>query len=1111
MDTETTTSIPSSVSQEELTRNMADNTPLYNSRIIKNYVEYLKVNYPHIDISPLLKYASIETYQLDDEGHWLTQKQVDRFHEMLAKEIDNPGIAREVGRFSANSRASGAVRQYILGFLSPKTAYSVIEKIHPNISRAAILKTKPIGENKIEMKVSLMPDVVEKPYQCLNRLGMLEAVAKIFTKEFADIDHPVCLHKGGDCCQYIISWNKTPTFVWKLIRNYSVIVSFVASILSVSFLSPVYWDTLVLSCLLFMMGTTLYAEYREKKDLIVKILSQGDAADRLIDQINTSYNNTLLVQEIGQATSMILEINQLLAFIMEALEKRLDFDRGMIMLANREQTRLVYTIGYGYNQEHREYLENMEFHLDNPHSRGAFVLSFRKQTPLLINNIEEITKDFSQRSVEFAKKMGTHSFICAPIVFKGESMGVLVVDNIRSKRLLSQSDMSLLMGIAPQIAISINNAMAYRKITESEKKFRSLSESTPDIIYTTDTQGVFTYVNPAWERILGYSSEEAIGRHFIDFVPKDEIPQYISMFKSIRDEGITVRDQIGTLINKDGTDRFFSISGAPVFDSEGRMTGVVGTFKDVTERKLAEVKLERERAFLRQVIDAVPSFISVRDAEGRFQLANKSLAKACGTTPAHLIGKTMTDFNPNEEAVLKTHADNLDVIRNRREKFIPEEMSIYPDPSVRWLSAHKVPLIDQDNVCGRILTVGTNITHIKEAEEEKKRLQNQLIQVQKMEAVGTLAGGVAHDFNNILMGLQGYISMLLYEMSPDHPYRTKLENMENYVNRGSDLTRQLLGFARGGKYDVKPTNINELLGKSADLFGRTRKEISIYRSFAEDPWTVGVDQGQMDQVFLNLFINASQAMPGGGDLDLRTENVLFRETDEKPVGVAAGRYLRITVRDNGVGMDGKTLERIFEPFFTTKQKGTGTGLGLASAYGIIKNHGGSIHVFSEPEKGTTFHIYLPVTDQQPVVSQEKKDEIFTGGETILVVDDEPINISVMQEMLEMLHYRVLPAGSGEEAVAIYMEKHQAIDIVILDMVMPGISGGRTFDLLREINPDVGVILASGYSAEGEARKIINRGCWGFIQKPFKLQEFSRKIREVLDDNRGRQANVTNAV
>jgi PAS domain S-box-containing protein len=1087
-----------------------EDTKLYNTRIISTFIEYLHNTRPDINIEDLLEESGITTYEIEDEGHWLTQRQVDDFHNALMKRTNDPSIFREAGRYMASSKSIATIRQFIIGFFSPIRTYDMLIKVTKYLMRSSTFKAVKISQNKVEIIATPVTGVDQKPYQCENLKGCLEAVVKLFTHKLPQLDHPSCIHRGDRECRYILTWEEPPYLKWRKI-SYYITILIIFLLLTFVFVPPIEYIIAIGSLLIcVILGLSYYGNYLEKKDIYEKMEIQGNAANRLLEQITISYDTALLVQEIGQATSMILEINQLLTFIMEALEKRLDFNRGMIMLANREQTRLVYTIGYGYSQEHQEYLENIEFHLDNPNSRGAFVLSFREQKSFLINDIDEITKDFSSRSVEFAKKMGTHSFICVPIVFKGESMGVLVVDNIRTKRLLSQTDMSLLMGIAPQIAISINNAMAYRKITESEKKFRSLSESTPDIIYTIDTQGVFTYVNPAWERILGYSNEKAVGRHFIDFAREDEIPLYLKMFKSIWDEGITVRDQIGTLINKDGTDRFFSISGAPIFDSEGRMTGAVGTFNDVTERRLAEVKLEGERAFLRQVIDAVPSFISVRDAEGKFQLANKSLAKALGTTPTQLIGKTMADFNPNEEAVLKTHVEIRNVIQSRQEKIIPEEMSFYPDPSVKWLSTHRVPLVDQGNVCNRILTVSTNITHLKESEEEKKKLQNQLIQIQKMEAVGTLAGGVAHDFNNILMGLQGYVSMLLYEMSPDHPYRAKLENMENYVNRGSDLTRQLLGFARGGKYDVKPTNINELLGKSADLFGRTRKEISIYRSFAEDAWTVDIDQGQMDQVFLNLFINASQAMPGGGDLALRTENVIISETDEKPVGVTIGRYVRITVKDNGMGMDSKTLERIFEPFFTTKQKGTGTGLGLASAYGIIKNHSGSIHAFSEPEKGTTFHIYLPATDRQPVVSEEKKDAIFTGGETILIVDDEPINISVMQEMLEMLHYRVLPAGSGEEAVAVYMEKQKEIDIVILDMVMPGISGGRTFDLLREINPDVGVILASGYSAEGEARKIINRGCWGFIQKPFKLQELSRKIREVLD-SRGGRAKASNVM
>ncbi len=596
---------------------IADKTPLYNSRIIKNYVEYLRVHYPDIDISPLLKYADIASYQLDDEGHWLTQWQVDHFHEILTRKVDNPSIAREVGRFSANSRASGAVRQYLLGFLSPTTAYSVIEKMHPNVSRAAILKTKPIGPDKIEMKVSLMPNVVEKPYQCLNRIGMFEAIAKLFTKEFATIDHPICLHKGGDCCLYNVSWEKTPTFVWKRIRNYSLIGGFIACVLSLSFIPPVYWDGLVLSCIFMMMGTTLYVEYLEKKELLVQIHNQGDAADRLIEQINVGYNNTRLVQEIGQATSSILDIKQLLAVIVDALEKRLDFDRGMIMLVNRERTRLLYTIGYGYNPEQRKYLENVEFHLDNPKSRGAFVVSFRKQTPFLINDVSEIAKDFSPRSIEFVKRMGTRSFICVPIIFKGESLGILVVDNIRSKRLFSQSDMSLLMGIAPQIAISINNAMSYRKITESEKRFRSLSESSPDIIYTIDMHSVFTYVNPAWERILGHRVGDVLGSYFVDFLRQDDMSIYLQIFKKIRDEGKIVRDVIGTLLHKDGSDRFFSISGAPNVDSEGRVIGVVGILKDVTDIMRSEAKLKQSfdklQNALGSTIQAISRIVESRD------------------------------------------------------------------------------------------------------------------------------------------------------------------------------------------------------------------------------------------------------------------------------------------------------------------------------------------------------------------------------------------------------------------------------------------------------------------------------------------------------------------
>ena len=350
------------------------------------------------------------------------------------------------------------------------------------------------------------------------------------------------------------------------------------------------------------------------------------------------------------------------------------------------------------------------------------------------------------------------------------------------------------------------------------------------------------------------------------------------------------------------------------------------------------------------------------------------------------------------------------------------------------------------------------------------------------------------------MGIQGFVSLLLYELPADHPHRKKLDNIELYVERGADLTRQLLGFAQGSKYDVQSTDFNAFLKKSAEMFARTHKNIWIHKHFEESLWNVEIEQGQMDQVFLNLFINSTHAMMEGGNLYLETSNVVFQENEMKPVGIQGGKYIKISVTDEGVGMGKEVLDRIFEPFFTTKPKGVGTGLGLASAYGIIKNHKGVIRVHSEKGEGTTFNIYLPASDKVLQAGKEQDPPtVATGTETILIVDDEQINVVVMKEMLEMLGYNIYAAGSGQEALTIYSERGDEIDLVVMDMIMPGMGGGRAFDYLKGINPNVKVILASGYSVNGEARSIMDRGCRDFIQKPFQLHELTGRIRKVLDE------------
>jgi nitrogen-specific signal transduction histidine kinase len=381
---------------------------------------------------------------------------------------------------------------------------------------------------------------------------------------------------------------------------------------------------------------------------------------------------------------------------------------------------------------------------------------------------------------------------------------------------------------------------------------------------------------------------------------------------------------------------------------------------------------------------------------------------------------------------------------------------------------------------------------------EKKRVEAQLHYIERMEAIGTLAGGIAHDFNNLMMGMLGNISLTLYDIGPEDPNYKRLKTVERLIQSGSELTSKLLGYARKGKYELRPINLNKIIKESSAAFGRARKEIVISTDLAEDLLPVKADGSQIEQVLINLFINAADAMPGGGGLFLQTANVTHKEMKGKPYTPKPGKYVMIKVKDNGAGMDQKTITRIFQPFFTTKEMGLGSGLGLASAYGIIKGHGGYIDVESEKGHGSVFSIYVPVSEAliqpDPIVSER----IEEGDETILLVDDEEMIIDVGVQFLEKLGYTVLEAKGGKEAIRIYQENKDNIDMIILDMIMPDMGGSEVYDKIKAIDPEVKVLLSSGYSVEGQATEILKRGCNSFIQKPFNLKSLSGKIREVLN-------------
>ena len=567
---------------------------LYNSQLIKNYVEYIREDYPQINIDEVLYYGGIQRYQLEDSGHWLTQKQVDRFHEILVQKTGDVAISRKVGRFAASSKATGILKQVFLGLMNPATAYWALQKISSKVSRGFSFKLKKLGRNKIELSAVLEPGVSEKPYQCENRFGLMEALAKPFTNKFAKVEHPICIHKGDETCKYIISWEVPPFLTVRRLGYYSILFGLLLSTV-LFFLLPLFnWVVLAFISTALSFSPLLYSEFLEKKDLIKTIETQGSAASDLLEQMDIRYNNALLVQEIGQVTSEVLDIDEVVKKVIGVMEKRLDFDRGMIMLANKEKTRLIFNFGYGYDETLNNILRCTAFHLDNSDSKGVAVMAFRTQQSFLVDDVNEIRGDLSEKSLEFVKSTKAHSFICVPIVYEKRSLGILVADNIKSKRLLTQSDMNLLKGIASQTAVNIVEAMTFQKIQESEEKYRTILESIEEGYFEVDLAGRLTFFNDSICRILGYTPEELKRMDNRDYTDPETSQRMYKAFNETYSTGRPANIIDCQITRKDGEKRNLELTASLLKNSEGEPAGFRGVIRDVTGRKLTEA-LHREK------------------------------------------------------------------------------------------------------------------------------------------------------------------------------------------------------------------------------------------------------------------------------------------------------------------------------------------------------------------------------------------------------------------------------------------------------------------------------------------------------------------------------------
>jgi PAS domain S-box-containing protein len=933
---------------------MKAESPLYNSRNIKNYLEFIEANHPDIDVNVLLKHGEMTPYEVEDPAHWFTQQQVDRFHEIVVEKTGNENISREVGRFAASSKASEILKRYTLGFITPASAYWMFEKISPHLTRSHVFRTKRLGPDKVEVSATPNPGVEDKPYQCEVRIGLLEAIAKVFTNKLAKIDHPTCVHRGGDICRYLITWERAPSFLWRRIRNYNIILGFIASVVLFFSLSPAVWITTVLFIAIIVLAIALQSEKIEKRELAKTIEIQGDIAKDQLDEINLRYNNALLIREIGQAISTILDTRTLLEAVTEAMEKRLDFDRGGIWLPNGDKTRLIYYVGYGYGPEIEDTLRKTDFHLDRPRSRGPAVQAFKLQKSSMVNDINEIRGDLSKRTVEFIEKIGTQSFISVPIIYERESIGLLMVDNLRSKRPFNQSDMSLLMGIASQIAVSITNANSFQKIQESEQRYRTLFEDSRDPIFIATEQGEFIDVNQSMLDLCGYQRDEMIGMNITSIYPHydDRANLLVELNKG------SVRDFETRFIKKDGTEMECLLTATIRRADDGDTVGYQGIIRDITERK--------------------------------------------------------------------------------------------------------------------------------KAEEDRKKLEAQLMQAQKMEAIGTIAGGVAHNFRNILTVISMNSQILQLRYAGDATLQKIAEVLNSYVGRGAKLVSGLMQFARKqDKKEFQSLDIASVVQETYELISKSfDKMIDIGIAVPESLPITG-DHSGLSQVLMNLCTNASDAMPGGGALRIEAR----READ---------RALMV-VSDTGFGMDKETREKCFDPFFTTKEVNKGTGLGLSTTYGIVKEHGGEIQVHSELGRGTTFTLSFPIDRSGELITPEQEQELPRGdGQKILIVDDESEVCKLMIELLTGIGYLADSVNTGRAAINKYHSWHP--DAVLLDRNMPEMDGISCGEKIMEFDPNAKIVIISGYDEHGpialdsERKKFIR----GYLTKPIDMNKLSSILAQLFE-------------
>ncbi len=627
--------------------------------------------------------------------------------------------------------------------------------------------------------------------------------------------------------------------------------------------------------------------------------------------------------------------------------------------------------------------------------------------------------------------------------------------------------------------------------------YRALLENLNEIIYINDINANVFYVSPNIHRLTGYQAQEVIGKNFTTFVHPDDLEGRIDVFLKIlagEEQATEYR-----MITKTGEAKWVRTNARPVF-LEGRVSGIQGVLMDVTDLKEAEEALRHSEEKYRNVVQNSKDAIFVIQGD-HIKFMNPSACKVLGRRFDSIAHQPFLNF---------VHPDDHKMIMKRYSRRLAGE-SLSDTISFRLINVEsEVKDVEVNAVLITWEEKPAVLNFLRDVTVQKK-METQLRNAHKMEALGTLSGGIAHNFNNLLMGIHGNGSLAMAEMNPSVTAYKHLEKIIGLVQSGSKLTRQLLEYARGKATEKGTVDVNQLVREATETLIATQKQIQIRFNLSADVPNIEADQGQIEQVLLNLLLNAADAMPDGGDVIIETACVKGAQAEGKVTLSNSMDYVKIKVSDSGTGIAPKVLHRIFEPFFTTKEMGSGTGLGLSTAYGIIKNHDGDIGVESQVGKGSTFFIYLPAIPACGSGPAENLDSpTIAGHGKILLVDDEPHVLHTSAALLEHLGFSVLKAISSQEGLDIFQGQWQNIDLVILDLILPKISGKELYYKFRQIDPRVKVFISSGYSQGDSAKELIANGCLAFIQKPYDMKDLSAMIMDAISTagNHGRNTDGT---